>query len=218
MFISGSRLRTTPARATIAAMAEKTPRTARGRATLRRLLDGAAAEFGERGYHEAAITGIAMRADVAIGSFYTYFDSKEEVYRALVRDMGRGVRHHIAERIGTAPDRLAAERAGIAAYLGFVREHRNLYRIVEEAQFVAPDVHREHYQGFVEAYCANLTAAHGRGEISPGDEEARAWALIGMSVFVGMRYGLWDDSADPDAIADTIGDLIAHGLAPRGGA
>ena len=209
------RLRRPAGRASIARMSDKIPRTARGRETLRRLLDGAAAEFGERGYHEAAITGIAMRSGVAIGSFYTYFDSKEEVYRALVRDMGHRVRQHIAERIGNAPDRLAAERAGIAAYLGFVRDHRTLYRIVEEAQFVAPDVHRAHYQGFVAAYCANLTAAHGRGEISAGDEEARAWALIGMSVFVGMRYGLWDDAADPDAIADTVGDLIAHGLAPR---
>ena len=50
---------------------EKEPRTERGRKTLRRLLEAAAAEFGERGYHEAAITGITQRAGVALGTFYT---------------------------------------------------------------------------------------------------------------------------------------------------
>ena len=56
---------------------DKEPRTERGRKTLRRLLEAAASEFGERGYHEAAITGITQRAGVALGTLYTYFESKE---------------------------------------------------------------------------------------------------------------------------------------------
>ncbi|WP_380874805.1 putative transcriptional regulator, TetR family protein [Sphingomonas sp. DBB INV C78] len=195
---------------------DRVPRTERGRQTLRRLLDAAASEFGERGYHEAAITGITARAGVALGSFYTYFESKEELYRALVRDMSRSVRHHIAEQLQGVSDRLTAERRGIAAYIGFVREHPNLYRIIEEAQFVAEDVYREHYDVFIAAYRDNLAAARARGEISEGPDEARAWALIGISVFAGMRYGLWSQDETPEAIADTIGDLIIYGLAPRG--
>ena len=69
----------------------KTPRTARGRATLRRLLDAAAAEFGERGFHEASVSGITRRAGTALGSFYTYFDSKDAIFSALVRDMSARV-------------------------------------------------------------------------------------------------------------------------------
>ncbi len=61
---------------------DKTPRTARGRATLRKLLDAAAIEFGERGFHEASISGITRRAGTALGSFYTYFDSKDDFPRA----------------------------------------------------------------------------------------------------------------------------------------
>jgi len=194
---------------------ERTPRTERGRQTLRRLLDAAEAEFGERGYHDAAITGITARAGVALGSFYTYFGSKEELYRALVRDMSRSVRHHIAEQLHGVTDRLTAERKGIAAYIEFVRSHPNLYRIIEEAQFVAEDAYREHYEVFVSAYRDNLSAARANGQISDGSDEARAWALIGISVFAGMRYGLWAQDESAEAIADSIGDLIAHGLAPR---
>jgi AcrR family transcriptional regulator len=74
----------------------KTPRTERGRKTLRAILDAAAAEFGEKGFYESSIVGITSRAGVALGSFYTYFDSKDAIFRALVRDMSAQVGRHAA--------------------------------------------------------------------------------------------------------------------------
>lgn len=199
-----------------AAPNDKTPRTERGRKTLRRLLEAASAEFGERGYHEAAINGITQRAGVALGTFYTYFESKEEVFRALVRDMSRATRQHVAEAVRGAPDRLAAERLGLEAFIRFVRGHRELYRIIEEAQFVAQDVYREHYLTFADGYSRNLATARARGEIADGEDEPRAWALIGMSVFLGMRYGIWDEDLSPAEVADVAIDLISEGLRKRG--
>jgi AcrR family transcriptional regulator len=197
------------------AVIDKTPRTERGRKTLRKILEAAAKEFGARGYHDAAITGITQRAGVALGSFYTYFDSKEEVFRALVKDMSHAVRSHVAEAVQGAPDRLAAERTGLAAFIAFTRRHPELYRIIEEAQFVAEDSYRDHYLTFVEGYRRNLSAARGRGEISDGPDELRAWILIGMSVFLGMRYGIWKQDLSPQDVADQTIAFIRHGLAPR---
>lgn len=196
-------------------MNDKTPRTERGRKTLRRVLEAAAAEFGERGYHEAAITGITQRAGVALGTFYTYFDSKEAVFRALVRDMSQATRQHVAEAVKGAPDRLAAERMGLEAFIAFARRHRELYRIIEEAQFVANDVYREHYRTFVDGYRRNLAAAAERGEIVDGADEPRAWALIGMSVFLGMRYGIWEEDLSPAEVADVAIGLVSEGLRKR---
>ena len=198
-----------------AVAAGKAPRTERGRKTVRKLLEAAAQEFGERGYHEAAITGITARAGVALGTFYTYFESKEELFRALVRDMSHATRAHVAEAVRGAPDRLAAERIGLAAFIAFTRQHPELYRIIEEAQFVAEDVYREHYLTFVEGYRDGLAAARARGEIADGPDELRAWALIGMSVFLGMRYGLWRQDMEPGEVADRAIDLVSEGLRKR---
>jgi AcrR family transcriptional regulator len=191
---------------------DKTPRTERGRKTLRRLLEAAAGEFGERGFHAAAITGITSRAGVALGTFYTYFESKEELFRALVRDMSHAVRAHVAEAVAGAPDRLAAERLGLAAYIAFVRRRPELYRIIEEAQFVAEDAYREHYLTFAQGYVRGLAAARGRGEIADGPDEPRAWALIGMSVFLGMRYGLWQQDLSSADVADAAVAMVSEGL------
>ena len=198
-----------------AVSADKAPRTERGRRTVRKLLEAAAAEFGARGYHEAAITGITARAGVALGTFYTYFESKEELFRALVRDMSHATRSHVAEAVAGAPDRLAAERLGLAAFIAFTRKHPELYRIIEEAQFVAEDAHRAHYRSFVEGYREGLAQAGARGEIVEGPDELRAWALIGMSVFLGKRYAIWDRDMDPAEVADHAIDLVAEGLRKR---
>lgn len=193
----------------------KEPKTRRGRETRDRLLDAAEVEFGAKGYHDAAISGITQRAGVALGTFYVYFDSKEEIFRALVSHMGRLTRHWIAARVGESPDRLTAERRGIEAFIEFVRAHRNLYRIVSEAQFVAEDAFREYYTVFAEAYRENLEQAARNGDIRAGDHEVWSWALIGMNVFLGMRFADWDEARPAAETAAAVADLLSTGLGPR---
>jgi AcrR family transcriptional regulator len=192
------------------------PKTERGRRTLRRLLDAAGEEFGTRGYHETAISSITQRAGVGLGTFYVYFKSKEEVFRALVADMGARTRHALSESVKDAPNRLEAERLGMRAYLDFVRSHKSLYRVVMEAQFVAPEAYRDYYRVFADAYRQQLRQAAARGEISTGEDEVRVWALMGASTFLGLKFGVWDDEMDVGAVSEAAADLMINGLAPRG--
>ncbi len=194
---------------------EKLPKTKRGRQTRDKLLQAAEIEFGKRGFHEASVSGITLNAGVALGTFYTYFQSKEEIYRALVGYMSHRVRGWISERVADSPDRVSAERDGLQAYLEFVREHPGLYRIIAEAEFVANDAYVEHYSSIAHAYTANLTSANERDEIREGDFEVWSWAIMGMMVFLGMRYSEWDQDADPAEIASRAGALIAEGIANK---
>ena len=128
------------ARASSPASKGKAPRTARGEKTLRKILDAALAEFGQRGFHDSSIVGITGRAKVALGTFYTYFDSKEAVFAALVRDMSRQVRDYVAPDIEGSVDEIDRERRALASYLRFVFDHKEVYRIIDEAEFVDPRV------------------------------------------------------------------------------
>lgn len=193
----------------------KTPKTERGKRTRDKLLRAAEIEFGDKGFHAAAISGITYRAGVALGTFYTYFESKEEIFQALVSYMSRRTRSWIAERVAGAPDRMAAERLGMEAYIEFARQHKGIYRIVSEAEFVANDAYREHYSGFAQAYEDNLKKAGESGDIREGDYETWSWAIMGIAVFLGMRYAEWDDSMSTSRIAEIVADLIANGIRPR---
>src|SRR6476469_3545842 len=84
----------------------KAPRTARGERTLRKVLDAARDEFGERGFSDSSIVCITQRAGVALGTFYTYFESKEALFQALVRDMSAQVRDNVGPALGQGTDAL----------------------------------------------------------------------------------------------------------------
>lgn len=191
------------------------PRTARGRKTQRALLDAAAREFGEKGFHEGSISGITRRAGVALGSFYTYFTSKDEIFRALVRDMSAQVGARAGAALAKAPDTLTGERAALFAFLQFARDHKEVYRIIDESEFVDPESHRLHYATTASRIEDRLKAGAARGEVRADVGEIHAWAIMGVNVFLGLRYGIWDDKSDAGSIAEIANDMIVNGLRPR---
>jgi len=193
----------------------KEPRTPRGERTLRKILDAAREEFGQRGFSESSIVGITQRAGVALGTFYTYFDSKEALFQALVRDMSAQVRDHVAPVLKESTDALEGERRALESFLDFAREHRDVYRIIDEAEFVDPAAYREHYETTANRIAARLIAARGRGEVDGGysDEELEilSWAIMGANVFLGLRFALWSKT-DAGRVADATGKLLRSGL------
>jgi AcrR family transcriptional regulator len=191
------------------------PKTERGRRTLRALLDAAALEFGANGFHATGITDITRRAGVALGSFYTYFASKEDIFRALVSDLSGQVKSEVAPHVEAAPDALAREKAALAGFLDFVSRQQLIYRIIDEAEFVAPDAYQGHYRSTVARIAARLQDGAARGELRDGIGEVEAWALAGMNVFLGLRYGVWGQGEDLAEVTARAHRLVAEGLGKR---
>ena len=207
----------TAARVALAAGSDaKVPRTERGRRTLRKLLDAAAEEFGEKGFHEASVSSITRRAEVALGSFYTYFDSKDALFRALVADMSEKVRTSARSALHEGMGALEIERAALAAFLRFAAEHKEVYRIIDEAEFVDPASYREHYETIATRIADRLRAGSDAGAFRDGLGELEAWALMGMNVFVGLRYVVWGNAElTPEDVAAGVNRLLAEGIARR---
>jgi AcrR family transcriptional regulator len=193
----------------------KAPRTPRGERTLRKILDAARQEFGERGFSDSSIVGITQRAGVALGTFYTYFDSKEELFQALVRDMSAEVAETVSPAFVGSRHAFDAARDGLELFLRFARQQRHIYRIIDEAEFVDPAAYREHYETTATRIAARFIAAREKGEIAAdlSDEELEmlAWASMGANVFLGLRYSVWA-SADPKRVAAVASRLLQKGL------
>lgn len=190
------------------------PRTRRGKSTREAILRAAEEVFGARGFAAAAIADITRAAGIAQGTFYIYFDGKEDAFRELVAEMGRLTRKRLSEAVADAPDRLTAERMGLRAFIGLAAERPTLYNIVEEARFVDPESYNAYFTTFARAYAKNLAAAAAEGEIRQGNAEIRAWALMGMAVTLGERFGLMDPGADRDAVVAEVFDMLENGLRP----
>src|SRR5205807_5989094 len=86
----GPRLSPVPLRAVGSrggAPAQERALRARGRRTMRRLLDAGMTVFEKRGYQAARVDDIVKAANTSHGTFYLYFANKEDLFRALAVDV-----------------------------------------------------------------------------------------------------------------------------------
>src|SRR5438309_8872804 len=72
---------------------------ARGRKTMRRLLDAGMTVFEKRGYQAARVDDIVRAAHTSHGTFYLYFANKEDLLRALAVDCAVAL-DKLADEIG----------------------------------------------------------------------------------------------------------------------
>jgi len=144
------------------------PLTARGQRTREALLEAARTVFERDGFLDARVTDIAEGAKVAHGTFYTYFDSKEAVFREVVTragdDMMRGAQppadihdHGVIARI------TEANRAFLDSY----RANARIISLVEQVATFDEEMRelrrssREHFVRRVERQIRKLRADGG---------------------------------------------------------
>jgi AcrR family transcriptional regulator len=182
-----------------------------------RLLAAAEELFGERSYGRTTVADICARAGMATGSFYAYFDSKAEIFAAVVRTINRDLRRAMAVAVEKADDsQRARERACFRAFFDMVSRRPWIDRIVRESEFVAPGVFREYYEQLARGYARGVRVAQLAGEVDARyDPEVIAYAYTGIGNFVGMRWADWTAGGRvPDDVLDDVLEIFARGLAP----
>lgn len=111
------------------------PRSRKGAQSRARLLEAAKAVFEEDGFLAARISDIAERAGLSHGSFYHYFDTKEEIFREVADALDDQLRSPMADII-FVPDSSAtpAERIfeGIKLFLESYRDEARILGVIEQ--------------------------------------------------------------------------------------
>ncbi|HEV2311306.1 MAG TPA: TetR/AcrR family transcriptional regulator [Acidimicrobiia bacterium] len=158
---------------------ERTLRS-QGKQTLRRLLEAALVVFEKRGYHAARVDDICRVAKTSHGTFYLYFSSKEELFRALVA----GTTESMVELAGALP-RLTPDREGYDALVAWLNRFTDLYdeqsallRTWTEAEVVDSELGQVGGD-LVNQFARELTARV-RAAVPDLDARVAALALVAM--------------------------------------
>ena len=163
------------------------PRSRKGAATRARLLDAAKEVFEETGFLDARISDIAEGAGLSHGSFYHYFESKEQIFREVA---------DLQEALLTAPSVDAAAPPATEydrilranrLYLQRYRDNGKIMGVIEE----------------VSRYDAYVNDARMRRQRHFAE---RAEAAIKRL----QRKGLADKSIDPAIAAVALGSMIGR--------
>jgi AcrR family transcriptional regulator len=197
-------------------------KTLRGQRTRIKILRAAEKVFGDVGFYDARISEITRTADVAAGTFYLYFRSKEELLRALIEQINHDLRRALTEGTGHLKKRADAEVRGFEIFFyEFLPRHRKLYRIIKQAEFADPPIFEWYYYRIADGYARRLRAAMKRGEYRRWDPDLAACALMGIADFVSMRYVTWGRGLAREKLRELmdfiLGGLVAGTPAPRTG-
>lgn len=113
-----------------------TPRSARGIRTRTALVTAARVVFERDGYLDARLADISAEAGVASGSLYTYFEGKEEIFRAVAEQVAEEMVHpHLRARTGVTDPRELIDLAN-REYLRAYKKNAKLMALFEQVSQV----------------------------------------------------------------------------------
>jgi len=151
----------------------------------RRILEAAKTIFFRDGFKDANLDEVAVRAGVAKGTLYRYFDNKAELYVAVLAHDGEQFEEKLARAIDaslSAPDQI--RRLG-RFYLRHYVEHPNYFQIfwaVENQELIGPlpeaviESVTELWERSLGVVARTLERGVEQGQLAPHD----CWAVANM--------------------------------------
>jgi AcrR family transcriptional regulator len=192
-------------------------RVERTQQTRQALLEAASTVVGETGYSNAMIAMITARAKVAQGTFYNYFDSRQDLFDQLLPALGQEMLAHIRKASAAAGSELEREELSFRAFFEFLKIRPEFYRILYEAEVFAPLAFKQHVGTVAAGYVRVLQRARSRRELpglSDKQLEAIAYTLMGARHYLCSRYSRRDGEATdlPEWVVDAYMTLVKDGL------
>jgi AcrR family transcriptional regulator len=208
-------------------MTKPAPRRRRKEARPGELVAAALACFAERGFAATKLDDIAAKAGVSKGTVYLYFPSKEELFKAVVRE---SLLPNIARAETMLGDPDVPAAAQLRALLEFMTGRMASSPvgiipklvITEAGNF--PDIARFYLDQVVHRGFALVgrVLTHGieRGEFRKVDVRHTTFCVIAPVLLTALwRHSLGrfePDALDPDALWHTHIELLLQGLRPEG--
>ena len=116
---------------------------ARGKRTLARLLDAGESVFADRGYHAARVDDIVKAAKTSHGTFYLYFSSKQDLFRAVAVEVAAEMVDLARDLPALDPDDAtsdAALRDWLDRFATLYRRHGAFIRTWTEAEIADSEI------------------------------------------------------------------------------
>lgn len=193
---------------------------ARGGDKYRRILDAAIAVIAEKGFHNSRVSDIAERADVADGTVYLYFKSKEQILMAALDGAFEAFYRRAKEELASTTDAPAKLRTLARLHLRLLSQNRSLAVVLQtelrqSAKFLAEFSQRE-LKGYFNLIREIIREGQQAGSIRPEvPDKIAAACLFGALDELVTSWVLSNREYDLAAAADPVIDLLLSGMEAR---
>ena len=177
--------------------------------------------FARKGFHDTTIADIAKRAGLAYGSIYWYFDSKDELFHALMAVEESALRSHVAAAVGARQDGdgEAPFRTAVQATFEFFESDKATVKLIFRDAYALGDRFEKHLGGIYERFIDDIenviAVAQQRGEMVAAPPRMVAYTLAALIGQLAHRRLSTDDGVSAAEVADFVVTLVLNGLRPR---
>ena len=94
------------------------------------------------------------------------------------------------------------------AFYKFLRQHREIYRVVPECEMIDREVSLWYYRKMAQGYIQGLQQGIERREIRNLPAVFLARSLMGFTHFIGLKWIVWNTSTRPEIPSHILKDII----------
>jgi AcrR family transcriptional regulator len=146
--------------------------------------------FGRAGFHGVSMDEVAKEAGVTKPILYDHFDSKEDLYVALLAADAASLEERVRGALTAPTGNRERIRQSFQAYFDFVDEHAGGFRLFVQETTGGEELFRtrvNQVRDRIMAEVSQLIVRESRGRIDQGDADTVALALVGMVETAAQR-------------------------------
>ncbi|MGB8208870.1 MAG: TetR/AcrR family transcriptional regulator [Mycobacterium sp.] len=204
--------------------ARRRPATSEQQKSQRRdeIIAAAKKVFVRNGFHDTTIADIAKEAELAYGSVYWYFDSKDDLFRQLIAVEEYGLRTHVAVALAKSGTQFgfaeAPFRASLRATLEFFDANPATAKLLFRDAYALDSRFDKQLGGIYERFIDDIemliAAAQNRGDVLAASPRLVAYMLTTLIGHMAHRRLSTDDGISASEAADLVVALVVKGLRP----
>ncbi len=175
------------------------------------LLDVALTTFSRAGYHETSMNDVADAAGVTKPVLYQHFESKRDLYQALLDAVGERLISAIRAATGNVTTGRERTDRGFRAYFRWVADHPEAF-VLMYGGASRQDQEFAHAVRKVTDEAARAIAPLIEAGIDDEHRLTLAHALVGISEGVSRRLIERGEDFDPDEVSDQLSAFAWAGL------
>jgi uroporphyrinogen-III synthase len=182
-----------------------------------RILESAAELFSHKNYHEVMMEEVAKLTDIAKGTVYNYFASKEELYFSIMKIRMENLINSVREKISNESNSINSLHSFITHLYMFMMKYQSFFLIYQKESLDSANLFCDELRDLESQLRSLLTGIIRKGiqeNLFRTVEEKFSVSLILGSIYGSVQRGINQNHSNDQIIneREMVFEFVLHGL------
>lgn len=183
-----------------------------------RICEAAIEIFSSKSFENTTVSEIAAAAQVGKGTFYLYFESKDQLLEFLIENGIERLAHYVKECVNREVEPIDKLKASIEAQVYFINQYRDYCRFLIREVWSYRDNLRDQIlklkKEFISVFDEIIREGIEKNAFKSVNVETISAGLVGLISIATLHWLMFAEEFPKDRITHTIEEVLFNGLVP----